>query len=969
MKNLKRTILLVLTILFSVNPGFSQDEKIEEIIQSLSLKEKIGQLFIVPVYPTRNQEHIDSVNYYIDSLNIGGVIYFQGTSAQLESLQGKLSRSKIPLIHSMDAEWGPAMRIRDTYRLPYAMTLGATSDSSMAYEYGRLAGAKLKYMGINVSYAPVIDINNNPDNPVIGFRSFGEDKEVVASFGYEYARGLIDEGVMPVFKHFPGHGDTDADSHKDLITLPYDYNRLDSVELYPYKRLKDLDQAGIMIGHLAVPSFTGNDIPASISPEIITGLLKDSLKISGIVYSDAMDMEGALKYAPTGELEWRALVAGTDFLLMSKNVLKAIDFIIKKVEEAPYYEKLIDEHLYRVLKYKSGINQYDYSYKSDIANKIEYEYKVYERKVLEKAVTVLGSEGVIPFKDLNNKKTAFVQLRNSGSGSNVYNEILKYDSVDFYFISKDKKINGELLNKLNQYDRLVIHHDGLWMSAAAKFDLTTTDIENTDKFLNLNPEKVLLLSGNVYSLKLLDPQNKFDAIIVTYQGRDSGEKIAVETLYGGISASGKLPVSLNGFKIGQGIKTAKLRLGYKFPEQYDFDSYEINSKVDSIVRLAIDSSAFPGCQILVAYKGDIIYHNAFGFHTYDNLKSVNISDVYDIASITKVTSALPLLMKLIDEGKVNLDDKFSKYYSYYENSPIGNATIREILAHNARLKSWIPYYKEAQRKNGKWRWRTFKNKPSNRFPTKIGENLYMHKSFKKRYVYKGIKKAPLNETPGYVYSGLSFYLWPDIIKNYYGVRIDTALYNSFTNKLGATTLTYNPLERNINLSRIVPTEKDNYFRNELIHGIVHDEGAIIMEGLSSNAGLFSNSLDLAKMMQMYQNFGSYGGEQLISEQTVREFTKCQYCDEGNRRGLGFDKPLLEDKWRGTPSPDAGDNSFGHTGYTGTFAWADPDNELLFIFLSNRVYPTRENKNLFMMNVRPAIHQVFYDQLKKISSEN
>ncbi|MCX2744325.1 serine hydrolase [Mangrovivirga sp. M17] len=938
-------------------------------LDQLTLREKVGQLFIVPAYPDRGQDHVDSINFLIDSLNIGGLIYFQGTSSQLVNFQEKLSQSRIPLIQSMDAEWGPAMRIRDTYRLPYAMTLGATRDTSLAYEYGKLAGKKLKSMGINVSYAPVVDINNNPENPVISFRSFGEDKQVVNNLAFAYAKGLVDQGVLPVFKHFPGHGDTDSDSHKDLITLNHDYSRLKSIELYPYRNLSKMPLAGVMIGHLAVPEVTGNDAPASISPEIITGILKDSLGVENMVFSDAMDMKGALKYAETGDLEWRALIAGTDFLLMSKDVIKAIDFIVNKIEESPYYENLLDKHLLRILKYKSVLPDIQGNYYADAEEQLEYEYKVFERKVLQNATTILGDSSIVPLKDLGNSKTALVQLRFNPDNKTLLNTINKYDSVDFYPVLKGKQITDNILSQLKSYDRIVIHHAGLWMSTAANYDLRETELKSTEKLLELPGQKILFVTGNAYAVNVLDPLGKADVTVLTYQGRNEGERLAVEALYGGFSVKGKLPVSLNNYNYGEGISTRKVRLGYKYPEQLNIDSHFINTKVDSIVQYAIDSSAFPGCQILVALDGDILFHKAYGYHTYDSIRNVSVDDIYDIASITKITSALPLLMKLVDEGKIQLDSKFSRYNDYYDNSVIGNASIRSILAHNARLKSWIPYYKEAQRRNGKWRWRTFKSKPSRRFPIKITDSLYMHRTFRKRYVYKGIKKAPANSDSGYVYSGLSFYLWPDIIEDQTGGRIDEKLSDEFTSRLSATTLTYNPLEKGFELDRIIPTEKDNYFRNEQIHGTVHDEGAIIMQGLSANAGLFSNSIDLAKMMQMYLNYGVYGGERFISEETLKEFTSCQYCDEGNRRGLGFDKPLLEEKWKGTPSPDASDSSFGHTGYTGTFAWADPENGLLFIFLSNRVYPTREYKNLYRLNIRPSIHQVFYEALKKISSEN
>lgn len=438
---------------------------------------------------------------------------------------------------------------------------------------------------------------------------------------------------------------------------------------------------------------------------------------------------------------------------------------------------------------------------------------------------------------------------------------------------------------------------------------------------------------------------------------------AAQVIFGGMGARGKLGLKLGPMlREGDGITLeGGSRLAYVDPASIGWDGQTMQQELEQVIHEGLEKKAFPGCQVLVAKDGKVVFHQAYGYHTYDSTRKVQLTDLYDYASMTKVTGALPALMQLVDQGKFELDVPLANYWPDLQRSNKKNLTVREILAHQARLKAWIAYYENTKRKNGKFKRGIFSPDSSEKYSVKVGSQLYLSQKYRNK-MFKAIRKSPLNKEPGYLYSGLSFYLYPSIIENLTGESYESYCKQKLYQPLGAHTITYNPWKAYAP-DQVVPTEQDTFFRQELLHTYVHDEGAAMMGGVSSNAGLFSTANDLAKLMQMYLNYGSYGGEQYISEQTLKEFTRYQYPDEGNRRGLGFDKPLLENPEDGYAAPSASGLSFGHSGYTGTFAWADPEHKLLFVFFSNRVHPTRNNRKLYDLSLRPRMHEVFYRQIQ------
>lgn len=416
-------------------------------------------------------------------------------------------------------------------------------------------------------------------------------------------------------------------------------------------------------------------------------------------------------------------------------------------------------------------------------------------------------------------------------------------------------------------------------------------------------------------------------------------------------------ISLN-MDIQEGLPIAPL-------SKMGMDSTFIHTKVDSIISHGIKHNAFPGAQVLVAKNGHIVFHEAYGFHTYDSIQPVSKDDIYDLASVTKITGPLPALMKLVDESKLDLDVPFCTYWPAWKHrKDKKELTLREILAHQAGLTPYIVFLNNVLKKNGNPRKRFIHRKSNAKFNKQAYDDLYVKNRFNRK-MYRIINRSKVSDEKKYKYSGLTFLLFPELIEQLTGTTYEDYITENFYRPMGATTLGFKPKTKNFP-NKIVPTEQDTLFRHTLTQGWVHDENASLLGGVSGNAGLFGTASDLAKIMQMYQNYGTLDGHRYISEKTMREFTRVQYPDNDNRRGLGFDKPSLGndtlDLAAAYPAPEVSTKSFGHSGFTGTFIWADPENQLVFIFLSNRVYPTRDNRNLYALNIRGAVQQVFYQSI-------
>jgi beta-N-acetylhexosaminidase len=941
---------------------------VDSVMSTLSPDERIAQLMMVAAYSNRDAAHRNEVLEMIRHHKVGGLVFFQGGPGRQAALLNQFqTASEVPLLIAMDAEWGLGMRLDSTISFPFQMTLGAIRNNELLYTLGTVFGNQLKRVGAHVNFAPVVDINNNPDNPVINYRSFGENKEKVAEKGIALMRGMQAVNILATAKHFPGHGDTDTDSHYALPQINHPRARLDSLELYPFKRMIDAGVGGIMVAHLNIPSLDRSSQPSTLSRPIISDLLKEELSFKGLIVTDAMNMKGVTQANSPGVVDKNAILAGNDILELTEDIPKAIEEIRNAIRQGLIRQDQIDEKCRKVLavKYWVGLNRRQPIPTKDIVDDLNAaDDRLLSRKLMEAAVTVLRNErNLIPLAHLDTLRIASLSF-GAESVTAFQNTLSLYANVDHFNLSADARVvDIDLLRaKLNDYNLIVggVHDSGIRPLNRSDF---SDDVHGFISDLAQEDNVIMTVFKNPYVLDRFHGIAEADALVLTYEDNVNAEELAAQLIFGGIGAGGRLPVSVGtDFQEGEGIDIAGgIRLGYTLPEEVGLDSKTLFEGVDSLVNQAMQAKAIPGCQVLIARNKKVILHKAYGDHTYSDTVKVKTTDLYDLASVTKISTSLAALMKLYDEGKFKLDATLGDYLPRFRRSNKSDIPMSDILTHQGRLIPFIPFYQRTFRKNGSYKWFTIKKDSSNRFPIKLNDGMFLHRKYPDKMV-NGIRKSPLRDEKKYVYSDFFFMLAPRVVESMIDQDFASYLQENFYAPLGATSVTYNPLSR-YSPSAIVPTENDYLFRRKPVHGTVHDENAAMMNGISGHAGLFANANDLAKLMQMYLDMGDYGGERYIREETLREFSRTQFPENDNRRALGFDKPNLE--YRGVnnnTAEGAGPNSFGHTGFTGTFAWMDPDTGLLYIFLSNRVTPTRENARLYRLNTRTQIQQVMYDAL-------
>ncbi|MCB0380462.1 MAG: serine hydrolase [Flavobacteriales bacterium] len=971
-------ISLLIIVLFSAfntttvikKPDFLSSTKwADSVIKTMTLDEKIGQLLMVAAYSNRDEKHAIEIDSLVTKYNIGGLIFMQGGPLRhVELLNRYQAEAKIPLLISIDGEWGLAMRLDSVVKYPWQMTLGAIQDNDLIYRMGKDIGEQCKRIGIQVNFAPVVDVNVNPKNPIINARSFGENKYNVAKKGVAYMRGLQDVNVLANAKHFPGHGDTDADSHKALPIINHSKERIDSIELYPFKALINEGLASMMVAHLFIPSYdTSANTATTLSKNVVTELLKDSMKFEGLVFTDALNMKGVSSYFKPGIVDVKALLAGNDVLLFSENVPVAIDEIKKAILNGEIDSLEVEKRCLKILKAKewSGVHKTNkintINLTADLNKK---EYELLNKQLYQSALTVINNDDdLIPLQKLEKIKIASIAI-----GEEEYQEFQNtlslYNEISSFYVESITSTNKkQFIDTLDSYNTVVISLHNSDKNPWKKYRISK---ETNDFILELNKSKNVILVNfmNPYSLINFEGLKKINTVVLAYQNNKYTNHAAAELIYGAIGANGKLPVSISPkFKQGFGIDIEPMgRFSYSEPEEVGILEKELY-QIDTIAKKGIKLGAYPGCQVFVAKEGKVIYNKSFGYHTYDSLINVKNTDIYDLASITKIASTLLGVMHLQDQEKFSLDSKLGDYLNKLipDTSPYYNLNLREILAHQSGLQAWVPFYLKTIH-NGELDNIIYCKDSTTYYPYRVADSIYISK-FYPDIIYKRILKGPLKEKK-YTYSDLGYYFLMKIVEEESKQKLNKYVGNIYA-QLGMTTTTYLPRYK-FSLDRIPPTEKDNYFRKQTIHGDVHDPGAAMLGGVGGHAGLFSNANDLAKLMQMYLNKGTYGGVQVLKDTTLAEFTKCQFCVDGNRRAAGFDKPM-EDGKGGPTCGCVSYLSFGHTGFTGTIAWADPEEQVVYVFLSNRTYPDGENKKLANLNIRTDIQQVIYDAINNAKS--
>jgi beta-glucosidase-like glycosyl hydrolase/CubicO group peptidase (beta-lactamase class C family) len=938
----------------------------DSVFKTLSVDERIAQLFMVAAYSNKDKNHTKEIKKLVDDYKIGGLIFFQGGPVRQALLANYYqSSAKVPLLMAMDAEWGLAMRLDSTTKFPRQMTLGAIQNDSLIYSMGKEIARQCKRLGMQINFAPDVDINNNPLNPVIGTRSFGENKYNVTKKALMYMHGMQDNKVLANAKHFPGHGDTDSDSHKTLPTIKASRQRLDTLELYPFKQLINQGLGSIMVAHLSIPALdTTPNQPSTLTKKIIDDLLKDTLGFKGLVFTDALNMKGISKFYKPGEICAKALIAGNDVLLFPEDVPTGIAEIKAAVDRGEISQNEIDKRCMKILiaKQWAGLDRYSKIKLDNLyADLNTPQTELLNRKLTEASLTVLqNNNNLIPLQDLDTLKIASLSL--GYKELNLFQQSLSnYAPINHFSIDKDAKplAFDTVLIKLKEYNLVIVQINNTNYNPNQNFGLTPQVINMLKRVLKQN-KVIVNVAANPYSLAKLEGIPAADAIVMSYEDNAYSADYAAQLIFGGIGSSGKLPVTASDyFKEGMGVTTYPTRFKYTMPEELGIDSKKL-LKIDSIALRGIKDMVYPGCQILVAKNQKVIYQKSFGYHTYENKIKVKNDDLYDLASITKIAASTASLMKLMDEMKIMLDERLCFYLPELEGSNKQNIVLREMLTHQAGLKDWIPFWIQTLNKDKTFKKSIYSTTPNEEYSLRVAKGLYINHNYVDT-IYKEIKDSPVKESGKYVYSDLGYYLLKKIIEKETQMPLNTYVENTFYKPLGLTTMCYHPLAK-FESNRIVPTEFDAKFRKQLLLGDVHDQGAAMLGGVAGHAGLFSDANDLAVMMQLFLNKGTYGGKRYLDSNTVSNCTACQYCKD-NRRAIGFDKPEMN-PGKDSPVCDCVSYlSFGHSGFTGTLAWADPNNELIYIFLSNRVYPDAENNKLSKSNIRTKIQEVIYNAVK------
>ena len=931
----------------------SEKKWVDSVYTSLTLEEKVSQLFINWVSP--EQSDFNVIRKLVEEDKIGGLIFSIGTTnSHIEWLNKFQTIAKTPLLVTMDAEWGPSQRLTDVFAHPWNMTLGAIQDNSLVRDISKRMAEQNKALGIHYNFSPSVDVNNNSKNPIIGNRSFGEDPNNVYLKAKAYIQGHKDAGVFTSIKHFPGHGDTDKDSHKTLPVINGDIKRLNNVELYPFRRLiEDGIAESIMLAHLSVPALD-EKYPSSLSYKTVNNLLRDDYEFNGITITDALDMKGVLQ-DPNINVDLRAFEVGNDIILMSTNVSQGVKLISESFKKGKISESRLSSSVKKILslKAKSNLKNFKNISTENILSKVNTskDTLLYSKAMRSAITLVKNTNNILPLT--NNKKYLHVAFGENDKGDHLYDKMNKYLNVDTY-------TNDDITPLFNKtkYDGILISYHGSSKSPYASNIIPNEIVEKINS-ISVNNNVVLNLFLNPYSLNSFKSIENFESIVIGYQNNMISQEVLADLLFGVSSFKGKIPVSNNFFKVNHGLTFSKKNIiGFSRPSYEGFDTARL-SYLDSIAKNAIDSMMTPGIQMLVSRKGKIVYNKSFGYHTYEKVNKLENNHVFDLSSITKILATMPLVLQEFDKKNISLETNLSELFPKKKLNEKGSISIKEMLSHYARLRPWIPFYEETLNRKEKPKSRFYKSNSKSTFSTRVSENLFLKSNYREK-IFKSILDSELRDTLEYKYSDLPFYFLKFWFEDLYNKPLNILADEKIFEPLGLKRTMFNPHE-SISLEEIVPSERDDFFRHSKLHGYVHDEGAAMLGGISGHAGLFSNAYEVAIVLQAMIQKGSYNNQRLFSENSFNTFNYCYYCDNDNRSGVGFDKPQIEGK-HGSTFGGVSMNSFGHYGYTGSIAWADPDEEIIFIFLSNRTYPTRENTLLQTSNIRTRAQEIVYKSL-------
>lgn len=947
---------LAIYLLFTQYSGRTAADKwVDSVYASLSKEEKIAQLMVIRAHSNLGPDHVQQVSELISKYNVGALCFFQGGPVRQATLTNAYqSIAKTPLMVTIDGEWGLGMRLDSVTKFPFQSTLGALNDDKLVYEMGVAVGEQMKRMGVHVNYAPVVDINNNPANPVIGYRSFGEDKYKVAELGVAYMRGMQAAGIMACAKHFPGHGDVAVDSHLDLPVINKSKDELDTLELYPFKQLFKAGVGSVMIAHLSIPAVDNTpNRPTSLSRNNVTELLRNDLYFEGLTFTDALEMKGVSKYFGGGEAAVEALIAGNDMLCLPEDVPAAIEAIKKAVKEKRLSWKDIDKKVQRVLyaKYQLGLSSPQVVDTTNLLADLNARTTYFRQRVAANVITVMkNGAGLLPF--VAKGRMAYVGI--GTPQANAFGQRLKTDfNAHTYLLSYNDSTarTGAILDSIKNgnYDRVIIGVHNFANKPANNYGISQAAVDLVNSLQAYNA--LTFVFGNVYAA-----QNFCNAstLVAMYEDDDVFQQAAADFLQGRLTAKGTLPVSVCNLSYGTGIALNTFVPVGTTPEW---------APVDAIVQEGLARKAYPGAVVLAVQDGVIKYHKAFGRYEFDSASHpVTLESIYDLASVTKVSATTVAVMKLYEEGKLELYKTLGDYLPITVGTDKAPLLIKDVLLHQAGLNPYISFYRETiDNGTGQPSPALYHDAPDSLFTIPVAKNVWLRKDWNDSMM-KRIVDSKLGPHGKYVYSDNDFILLGKVVEAISGLPLDQYVQNTFYRPMGLASTGFKPWQR-FRQDGIAPTEKETYFRRQLLQGYVHDEGAAMFGGVSGHAGLFSNAYDLAMLYQMLLNGGSFNGERYLKPETIKLFTA--YGSSDSRRGLGFDKPEKDNEKRKEPYPSAlaSPETFGHTGFTGTCVWVDPKTDLVYIFLSNRVYNTRANNLLGQLNIRGRIQDAIYKVLQ------
>lgn len=956
---------------------------VDSVYNSMSVDQRIGQLIAQVVDPRNLNAARQEIKRLADNYNVGAFYFSKGPAFNHATLANyAVSVSDVTPMICLDGEWGLSMRMPETPRFPKNMMLGAIQNDSLLYEYGREVARECHLIGVNVNFAPSVDVNSNPKNPVIGTRSFGENPDNVARKAAAYAHGLEDGGVLSVAKHFPGHGNTSEDSHKTLPAVNRSVEEIEATELVPFRAYCNEGLSGVMVAHLNIPSLDTGNLPTSLSPKVIDGMLRTDLGFEGLVFTDALAMKGArIKGRANGLL---ALEAGADVLLEPYNLslnFKALkEYYAANAENAARIEKSCKKIL--AYKYAMGLNnRKDVKTDGLLVDINARQAELTLRKLYAAAITALKNDGnALPVRNLD-RGVSVVSL--GEASENVFSQTCRrYTEIDEYALTTANAT--PTFNALKKSGCVVV---GIFDKKSSTADL-------------LNRMVVEVGADKIVPVFFITPYDMADfsgaislcpTAIVAYESQELAQEYAAQAVFGGIDITGRMPVTVEGVAYcGDGVDISASRLGYGMPEEAGLDAQLLHD-IDSLANEGVRQGAFPGCEVLVVRNNKVVVNKAYGYTDASRTIPISTNTLYDLASVSKATGTIAGIMKAIDDGKMNLDDTLGLYTPQLAGTDKGRFTIRNLLYHETGMPAALNIYTQmtdstsytgplvAGKKSAKFSRYAGGGYINNNarvrrditsatktgvFNYRIGHNLYVGQPTLDT-IMSTIHNIPLRNNRNYLYSCLNFCLLMEAEQNVTGIRHDRFVADSIFHPIGAYRTVYRPLDY-FKKSEIAPTENDEYLRGEVVLGSVHDETAAFSGGIQGNAGLFSNANDLAKLFQMWLNGGTYGGRRILSEETVDLFITEK--SPNSHRGLGFDKPNIEHPEWSSTCEEAGPEVFGHTGFTGTCYWVDPKYDMIYIFLCNRVYPTRNNKAFTRVAARSGIMSAIYRSIERCQNE-